>query len=323
MPMGVAKTFKNRFEKDWTVLNINVTWFCPVKCSYCHITSKASREDPVVLDKNKLIKECKEGVKLGVKEYRFSGGEPLFLGDKLFEYADEVYKITNKKPAVLTSGFYMNEDWLKRAKRKFSGIYLSVENPLGPLQTVVDWQKMLQIIGENTSSELPLKYGVTLVTAAHFQNLGKIFKMMYKNVKGAFMPQLEYPCLKDFMPPNKEELQEIEKETKLLFKEYGIIPYYFVNIIGSLAFLKDDLFRVVVNLNPDGRFDIDRSMWEAFKTRYNWIDYSLDKQKGSKTCQGCEWVDCCKQHGVGLMYDWCDLRKAIFAGIYEGLKNSA
>jgi MoaA/NifB/PqqE/SkfB family radical SAM enzyme len=317
------RDLKNRFERDWTVLNINVTWFCPVKCKYCHITSKASREDPVVLDEKKLIKECKKGMKLGVKEYRFSGGEPLFLGDKLFEYAEVVYKITDKKPAVLTSGFYMNEIWLKKARGRFSGIYISVENPLGPLQTVVDFNKMLDVIRNNTSKELPIKYGVTLVTAEHFKNLGKIFKMMYGNVNRAFMPQLEYPCLKDFIPPGKEELVKITKETKLLFKEYGIIPYYFVNIIGSLAFLKDNLSRVVVNLNPDGKYDISQSMLEAFKTRYNWIDYSETRQKGSKTCQNCNWVDCCKQHGVGLMYDWCELRKAIFTGIYEGLKNGA
>jgi hypothetical protein len=258
---------------------------------------------------------------LGLKEYRFSGGEPLSLGDKLFKYADIVYQETGKKPAVLTSGVYLNESWLEKAKGKFSGIYISIENPFGPLQEVVDITKMLKLVREYSSDDLPLKYGLTLLSADQFKNIGKIFEIFYKNVDYKFMPQFEYPCLKDFVIPTSSELNDIYVETKKLFKKYGVIPYYFVNIIGSLSFLNQKYLRIVANLNPDGKFDIDNSMIEAFKSRYAWLDYSIERQKISDVCQKCEWINCCVQHGVGLMYDWCDLRKAIFRGMYDGLND--
>ncbi len=311
--------FAYRHKKDWTVLNINVTWFCPVKCKYCHITSKGSREDKRFLAKKDLIKECRVGKQYGIKEYRFSGGEPLSLGDKLFEYADIVYKMTNKKPAVLTSGVYINEDWLQKARGKFSGIYISIENPLEPMQTIVNNKNIMKIIRENFSDEIPLRYGLTLLTASHFKNIEKIFDILYNNVNKSFMPQLEYPCLKNFIIPTRKELNDIIFATKTLFQKYEIVPYYFVNVIGSLFFLNQDLFRVVVNLNPDGKYDIYNSMIEAFKNKYRWLNYTLRRQSESDTCQKCEWIDCCKHHGIGLMFDWCELRKAIFEGIYTGL----
>lgn len=310
---------RNRLKNDWSVLNLNVTWFCPVKCSYCHVTSKGSHDDKFILPEETLIKQCRVAKKLGVKEYRFSGGEPLSLGDTLFKYADIVYRESGKKPVVLTSGAYIDKKWLEKAKGKFSGIYISIENPLGPLQTVIDSTKMLKLIKENHSPELPFKYGLTLMSADQFKNIGKIFELFYKNVEKKFMPQFEYPCLKDFIVPTNEELNDIYKETRKLFKKHGIISYYFVNIIGSLSFLNQKIFRVVANLNPDGRFDVDTSMLGAFKTRYSWLDYSIEREKISDVCQKCEWIDCCRQHGVGLMYDWCGLRKAIFKGMYDGL----
>lgn len=311
---------KDRLKKDWTVININVTWFCPVHCSYCHVTTKASHEDRLILSPEKLIAECKVGADLGVKEYRFSGGEPASLGDRLFEYADIVFEYTGKKPAVLTSGVYLNDDWLKKARGKFSGIYISVENPLSPLQTVVDSTKVLRIIKDNFSDDLPIKYGVTLITAPQFKNISQIFDLFYKNVDQTFMPQFDYPCLKDFTSPTKEELEDIACETTKLFKKYGLIPFYFVDVIGSLLFLKEKFLRVVVNLNPDGTYDINDSMLNAFKMKYSWLDYSFNRQQNSPACQKCEWFDTCRYHSIGLMYDWCNLRGALFGGMYEGLK---
>ncbi|MCP4605115.1 MAG: hypothetical protein GY847_32090, partial [Proteobacteria bacterium] len=79
-----------------------------------------SREDKGVLAAEDLIRECKSGAKYGVKEYRFSGGEPTTIGDKLFEYAEIVYDITGQKPTLLTSGVGISNRWLKKAANKFS-----------------------------------------------------------------------------------------------------------------------------------------------------------------------------------------------------------
>lgn len=322
MEREATTSFETRRLEDWTVLNINVTWFCPVKCEYCHITSKGSHKDRRILSLQDLARECEVGRSYGIDEYRFSGGEPLSLGDRLFEYADVVRDITGKKPAVLTSGIYLNKNWLHKARGKFSGIYISIENPFEPLQHVVDPIKMMELIRGNFTEDLPLRYGLTLVTASQFANIKRIFNTYYDNVNRSFMPQLEYPSLKNFILPSEEELKNIYSETKWVFREFGAIPYYFVNVIGPIAALSNNSYRVVANLNPDGRYDIYSSMREAFETKYKWIEYSKIRQQESETCQSCDWIQCCRHHGGDLMYDWCNLRKAIFQGIYDGLKTA-
>ena len=121
-----------------TVLTISLTWNCPVKCDYCHITSKASLDDKEIISRENLIQELKIAIDNNIDEIRFSGGEPVVIGDKLFEYADIVYDITGKKTNLLTSGIGINSKWLSKAKNKFLGIYVSVENPIEQYQTVVN-----------------------------------------------------------------------------------------------------------------------------------------------------------------------------------------
>lgn len=243
-------------EKDLAVLTFDVTWYCPVKCPYCYIAMKVSRDDKTILPKEDLVQECKVGAQYGIKEYRFSGGEPTTIGDRLFEYADTVYDITGLKPTLLTSGVGITDKWLSKARNKFSVIAVSVENPLEPLQTVVDHKRVLEIIREYASEELPLRYGLTLVTASHFKNIETIFDILYENVNRQFMPQLDYPCLKDSVSATPSELHDMYVSTRNLFRKYGVVPYYFVYLVGSLVWLNRDILRIVLHLYPDGRYEI-------------------------------------------------------------------
>lgn len=307
--------------RDISVLTFNVTWRCPVKCPYCYITTKVSLDDKTVLSKEDLIRECELGVHYGIKEYRFSGGEPTIIGDTLFEYADLVRDITGQKPTLLTSGIGINDKWLLKAKNRFSIIAISVENPLEPLQTVVDNKKMLRVIKEHAcDEELPLKYGLTLIAARQFKNVERIFDMLYENVDGQFMPQLDYPCLKEFNKPTSNELHDIYLSTRSLFEKYSVIPYYFVYLIGSIVWLSEDVFRHVINLYADGQYQMHDSLLDRWQFEYKQQNYALKLQNTSTTCQKCSWMDSCKHHPEGrLQYDWCDLRRAIFEGIYDGL----
>lgn len=281
---------------------------------------EVSCRDQAILSRDDLIQESAIGKQYGIKEFRFSGGEPLAIGDKLFEYADVVYDITGKKPVVLTSGFGITERWLQKARNKFASIAVSVENPLEPLQTVVNNRAILKVIRDNTSEELPLEYGLTLVTAPHFKNIETIFDVLYENIDGRFMPQLDYPCLGNFVVPTPEELHDLQRATRSLFKKYGIIPYYFVYMIGSILWLEQDINRIVLNLHPNGVYQIYDSMLERWQVEYKWLNYLRKQQLLSETCKECEWLDVCRHHPYWMLrYDWCGLRKAIFQGMYDGL----
>lgn len=312
--------FTEHNSSDISVLTINASWLCPVKCSYCHVTEKASLNDSTILSRDALARELAFAKNNNVTEIRFSGGDPVVLGDKLFEYADLVYDITGRKPDLLTSGIGIGNKWMTKARGKFGGIYVSVENPIEPIQTVVDNKRILHMIRDNVSDELPFRYGLTLVVAEHFKNIETIFDILYNNVNQQFMPQLDYPCLKDFVVPNPEQLGDMYRATKSLFLKYGLIPYYFVNLIGSPVFLSKNSLRVVLNLHPDGKYNIYDTMIEAWQYAYRLKMYALKVQNQSVTCNKCKWKKACRLHEGGqLQYDWCDLRRTIWDGISDGL----
>jgi len=306
--------------KDVSVLTFNLTWFCPVRCPYCYRAASTDQNSKKVLSKEDLIQECRVAAQYGIQEYRFSGGDPLSIGDTLFEYADIVYDLTGKKPVVMTSGYSINDKWLKKARNKFSAIAVSVENPLNPLQKVVDNKRILEIIKDNTSDEIPLVYGLTLVTADYFQDIVEIFELLYENVDQKFMPQLDYPSLRMFVQPSHSQLKDIREATKVLFSKYSIIPYYFVYLVGSLVWLEQDSLRININLEPEGNYQIYDSLLERWQVEYRWQNYVRQQQRSSNICRKCEWIDSCKHHPFWeLKYEWCGLRKAIFEGMYEGL----
>ena len=134
------------------------------------------------------------------------------------------------------------------------------------------------------------------------------------------MPQLDYACLKNYIKPSQNQLNYLYLSTRHLFNKYDFIPFYFVNIIGSLVFLNEELNRYVINLHPNGKYDIYDTFSESLQYTHKLKEYALKHQRSSNTCKKCEWIDACKFHEGGrIQYDWCDLRKTLFNGIFDGL----
>lgn len=309
--------FSEYREKDNTALTFNVTWNCPVNCDYCYRSKSHSNEDIIVLKEEDLVRVARQAADYGINEYRISGGEPLTIGAKLFDYSDIIIDITGKKPVLMTSGHLITDEWLVSASNKFSAIAVSIDNPVETKKS----HKCLSLIKSNTCDEVPLTYGLTLISSDQFENIVNVFEMMYENVAYKFMPQLDFPCLSYFPQPQEKQLEVLKEQTRILFSKYDLIPYYFVYLIGSLVWLKNESQRYVLNLHPEGDFQIYDSLLERWQIEYKWRKYILEQQKNSTICQSCSWSESCKHHPLwDLRYDWCKLRIAIFEGIYEGLR---
>jgi hypothetical protein len=306
-------------NKDITVLTFNLSWACNTQCSYCYRSLGHDQSNNEILKKEDLIAQATIAHEYGVKEYRISGGEPLCVGEILFDYADIIYSITGSKPILMTSGHLINDTWMNMAENKFSAIAISIDNPFENNRST----KLLELIKANTCNSVPLTFGLTLVKRNFFKDIYKLFTFMYDYVDHKFMPQLDYPCLgNSFELPNHEQLNELESNTFKLFSQYGIVPYYFVYLVGSLLWLRDGQNRIVVNLHPEGNYQIYESFEERVNIEYRWRNYLLDQQMKSKICQTCDWIDTCRHHPLWeFRYDWCPLRKSIFQGMYRALIN--
>lgn len=309
-----------------TLLSINVTWYCPVKCSYCHILFKASHRDKTILSKRVLKQEVINARNLGIEDIRFSGGEPIAIGNKLFEYAKIVFDNFGKKPSILTSGIGINDEWLRKASGLFSGILISVENPFNPLQFVTNADKLLRQIKENHSKELPLYPGLTIVHPSDFNKLPEIFDYIYDATDQISYPQLGSLSHRDFKTLSKEELHNLESSTEKIFTKYGYLKYYFTDFIGSLDLSLKNTRRIVVNLNPNGLYGFHRNLMEAIENKKRSEESNDIAQKLSPLCNKCRWNDICNYHLTSLgeiRYDWCDVRLALWKGITKGIEKFA
>jgi hypothetical protein len=69
----------------------------------------------------------------GYVQYRFSGGDPMVLGKRLFTLADRGYQSLGLKPFMLTAGKALAPRWAEQArKHAISHVFVSVENPFDP-----------------------------------------------------------------------------------------------------------------------------------------------------------------------------------------------
>ena len=114
----------NLHNKKIYTVNIVSTGRCNCNCSYCHFFATRSRKDTAYDISDELfevylafIKQLSERVTDGIVTYRFSGGEPMVLGDRLFALADLGYKVTGIKPFMLTAGKELSKEWVDKAKQ--------------------------------------------------------------------------------------------------------------------------------------------------------------------------------------------------------------
>lgn len=316
-PKGSLLPFETR-----ELLSVNVSWFCPVNCDYCHVVTKASHRDKTVISKQTLSRESRRARGLGFEDIRFSGGEPVAIGNQLFDLAEIVFDEFGKQPILLTSGYGLNPKWMKKAQGLFSTILVSIENPFSHLQTKLDPSKLLKIIAEYNSDKLVLRQGLTLLTADQFSRIPDIFDYLYDAVNKDHFPQLGYPCHKNFIAPSRKQLNQLEESTSILFERYGYIPFYFTDFIGSFEYTENNARRIVVNLNPDGTYGFFDDLANALEGKIK-SELANDRTRRlSPICSACEWHDRCTYHLSELgqiCCDWCEIRKALWNGILKGI----
>jgi hypothetical protein len=164
--------------------------------------------------------------------YRFSGGEPLMLGNRLFELAERAYETTGLKPYILSAGNKMNGDWVAMAKQSaISHVFLSVENPIKPDKGSVDPKKLIKQIKDYDSDEMPLLPGVCVVSNENFEHLYDICKWFY-NELGKIPPicEINYGAYKS---PSDMEWQNLEDNLRKIVEDF--FPKTHLNIFSSVA----------------------------------------------------------------------------------------
>jgi MoaA/NifB/PqqE/SkfB family radical SAM enzyme len=206
-------------------INVVVTGRCNAACDYCHYYLARNRKD-VAFDISDeqfdaymhFVREWLAQVP-GKTTYRFSGGDPMVLGDRLFQLSDRAYHLVGQKPFVITAGKSLDSDWADKARlSSISHVYVSVENPIRPANGAPDPLKVVRAIRELHTTELPIVPGVCVVPNDCFKHLHEICRWFVDEL--GTIPLISEVNYGAYKSPSEEEWLDLEANLKLIVRDF-------------------------------------------------------------------------------------------------------
>jgi sulfatase maturation enzyme AslB (radical SAM superfamily) len=113
-----------------SLVHLDELWFqvagtlCNLECRHCFISCSPHNHDFGFLDLETVRRKLEESVRLGVKEYYFTGGEP-FLNREMVDILE--LTLQYGPATVLTNGTVLKEEWLVRLSRSEAASPYSLE----------------------------------------------------------------------------------------------------------------------------------------------------------------------------------------------------
>jgi wyosine [tRNA(Phe)-imidazoG37] synthetase (radical SAM superfamily) len=317
--------------------SIIITQRCNCQCSYCHYYGNKPQDlkrrdisDDLFNTYMHFIQHWRKKIG-GLISYRFSGGEPLVLRDRLFELSAKGYEFTRIKPYLLTNGKGINDSWIKKAKKnKISHLFISLEDPLDPDPGAPDPYETMRKIKEFQSCALPLYLGVTLVKNSNFKNIYKICKIVYEQLK--VLPTISEFNYQAYQRPTTQQLKDLRNNLYLVIKEFkgkavfNLFPYISPELFamhqGDNFVLTELDINNKHNMTKENQSDCVQRVLKIMEHSYP-TSGCLDKTCAwFKDCQKVKWL---WKRCVGrlsqrqIFQDYCNFKKTINSAYYEAL----
>ncbi len=320
-------------------LSIIVTGKCNLNCEYCHFYANHDRKKYNRNIDAKLFRRYVDYIKYlqtitPFVEVRFSGGEPLFMGDELFELSNYLYKETNIKPYIMTNGKLLSKEIMEKAKKNnIDSFVVSIENPFVDVVGSVETEKTLEKIMELNNDDVPINFGMLVVTNEQFKNIEKIADYFYTRIK-----QIPPLCEMNYLPyksPNAQQFNDLYINVKNVVKKYNgktnvslfpyVVPEYYPNNQDGTEFLTElpiDDKHGILNISNDEMIkrtekQMDRSFFE-YECPNKECDWYQD-------CRHIKWVWKMNTDQISSeqkMKDYCEFKKIISNAYYDALVGS-
>ena len=323
-------------EKDVLHISIIVTGRCNASCEYCHFFANKNKKDiwkDISDDLYKkyieIIKYLKNEKKIKNLTFRFSGGEPLVMGNKMFELANYAYNEIGIKPYILTNGKLVNKENIDKAiKNNIQAFVVSLENPFEIAKGAVPLEESMPKIKKYNSESLPIIPGAVVVGNSMFSNLEKICDYFYDEI--GQIPTISEKTFYCYNSPTIQEYKELKVNIKNIVKKYlgktrlELFPY----IIPEFNSKRRE-FLVELDLNGNN-IDLNDSTENNALKLLKQISKSYPKLNcKNKDCQCYDGCDYCKWVWLKQINDtkvetkredYCKFKKTLYDAIEEGLK---
>jgi len=318
--------------------SILVTGRCDLNCPYCHFYANHDRDayNRDISDElfDKYIEFIHDLQKVNKKiTVRFSGGEPLVLGERLFELANRLYTKTGISPFIMTNGKCLSNNLINYAKDShISSFVVSMDNPFRDNYSKKNCEIVLNKFKELKNADVPLFSGMVVLNNTDFKDLVKIADYFYEQL--GVLPPMTETNFAPFEIPTDEQLHDLHNGVKEIVKKYNgktdlllfpfITPEYYANNLDDDEFLTE--------FPMDDKFDF-LSENSSFSDKFHSIEAQLDVSYRKFDCgkYNCDWYGSCdtlkwvwfsdkgKCSAEQKIKEYCRYKKAIASAFYEAL----
>jgi len=323
--------------------SIIVTGKCNARCSYCHFYGMRSKKEIKTIWKDiddttyktyiKFLKRIKTLLPDNVDlQYRFSGGDPLVMGDRMFQLADYGYKETDIAPYILTNGLAITKKWIEKAKNHhIKYLFVSIENPFNPDPGATNPDKIIDKINKFNSSKLPIIPGITIVKNENFKLLYDTCKYFYDKVSA--IPAISELNYQAFEIPSRQEYNDLYDNILRIVKDFynktQLILFPYISPELSYGGEKQYLMELDINNNKYHltRNNIDKKIELILaQIEKNYPKSHCDKEKCDwfEFCQNYKWVwnaTFNKMTPKEKQRSYCNLKKTINQSFYDAIKD--
>lgn len=319
--------------------SITTTGRCNAACTYCHYYLARDRKSMArdLSDEQfnvyiKFIDHWRKSVG-GYVQYRFSGGDPMVLGKRLFSLADRSYQSLGLKPFMLTAGKSLVPRWAEQArKHAISHIFVSVENPLDPDPGAPDPVKVTQAIKDCHSEEMPVLPGVCVVKNRNFAQLYDTCCWFYERI--GTIPLISEVNYDAYQPPTESEWEALETNIARVVKEFhGKTPLkLFPYVSPELSYGGNDPY--IFELDLENSYGMNS---ENYKSKLTDFMQRLDGTNyPSLNCseRECSWWEFCdntkwfwqgdsQNDSAQKLHDYCRFKRLLNDVYYRALVDPA
>lgn len=312
--------------EDTLCISIAVTSRCNLHCSYCHYNSRitshlsnADIEDDVFDHYLKLIDWIRSTLHENI-QIRFSGGEPLLLGDRLFRLAEKVYSRLGETVHVLSNGVLVNSSTVKSSSSAgISAFLLSIENPYDVDKGSINPVSVIDKIISFNNDVVQVQPAVVIVRNHEFYRLTELMDWFYDKIKK--LPTVSELNFSSFIQPTGRELNYLSEEVAKIVKKYidktpvVLFPY----IVPDLAYCYENKYLIEFGVAPDHYNFSHSSMTDCTSEIIRYLNDAYPESKCNKF--DCSWREGCKRVKwvwENNLQNYCAMRTAICEGYYKG-----
>lgn len=311
---------------------------CNCNCSYCHFYADKDRAAYNRDIDSKLFARYVDYLKhlTTITPHiacRLSGGEPLFMGDAVFELTDKIYEETGISPYIMTNGKMLSPELVtKAAEHHISSFVVSVENPFAVSQGAVDADTTIEKFVKCQNDKVPLYFGMLVLENKEYKNIKKIADYFYEKT-GTIPPMCEVNFV-PFQSPTEEELNDLYENVKELVKYYNgktaislfpyIIPEFYSGNLEHVEYLTelpiDDKFNAL-SINNDELLECTQNQLEKSYFKYECQNSDCDWY-GS--CNRLKWVWQMETDEISKekkIEDYCRYKKVLCKAFFDALVN--